>query len=322
MPFTVASARSFRTYDAWQTDRLVFTPRKSHAKQTASVVAPEGKNAENRGWAALVASAHDAYMRDRQMTTEERVELELRKLAQKNQKNETDVLSGTTALSPKEKPKALTASALEALEQEQKPRDDSNQSEIRDNGAEEVVPSMNYAVAELAKSLEETRKALRKATRDNEELRRQNDKLTEEWKRTQDLEAQLRKFDDWISPSAHADLRTGWEEWADVAEKKIESLQSKLGKANEENETLQAKIMQKQTALAKLEERVNGYHDWTSPHERAVLDATISMLQNNLNESEAEKENCHNCAQRQAKVGRKSALGVTKPMIGRQKTVA
>jgi hypothetical protein len=315
MPLTI---RSFRTYDRWQQDRQ--TPRKTYSRATASVAAPEPIVVKSGGWASLMASAHEAYARDRQMTTDERVEMELRKLAQ-NKKHEGVPMSGTTVTSQQTIPAALTVDALMALDERDTRKDEMDYIDEGSDDGEEVVPSMNYAVAELAKSLEESRKALRKTAKDNEILRRETNELRKERQLNQDLQAQLRKFDNWVSPAAHTKLRTGWEEWADVAEKKIESLQAKLEIANEENEALLEKVEEKDSLNSKLEERLKGFQDWTSPLERKVLDATIDMLNDNVGEMEADKENCPTCVQRQIRAGQKSKLHVTKPVLGRNKTV-
>lgn len=269
----------------------------------------------------MMASAHEAYARDRQMTTDEKVEMELRKLAKKTTKHEAIAMSGTTVISQQTIPAALTADALMALAQRDTRRDEMNYIDEGSDDGEMVVPSMNYAVAELAKSLEESRKALRQIKKDNEILRRENEELGKERQLNQDLRDQLRKFDNWVSPAAHTKLRTGWEEWADVAEKKIESLQAKLEIANDENEALLEKTEEKNELNSKLEERVKGFQDWTSPLERKVLDATIDMLNDKVGEMEADKENCPTCVQRQIRAGQKSKLSVTKPVLGRNKTV-
>lgn len=266
----------------------------------------------------MLASAHDAYNRDREMTTEERVEMELRKLAQREKKQTRDLLSGSTKVS-QQGPEPLTADALTAFDLQGTRK---AEADIKKSDGEEIVPSMNYAVAELAKSLEESRKAVKKARKDNEELRAENDILRKVSEVNQEVQVQIRKFDDWVSPKAHKDLRTGWEEWADVAEKKISSLQTKLGKASEENESLLGKIKQSQAFVAKYEERISGFQDWTSPHERKVLDATIDMLENDLSETKAGMETCPTCTQRKMRAGRKSTRDYTKPILGRQKTVA
>ena len=305
MSASVCSAR-LRTYDNWQRGRQINTPFRT---PTASVAATEPPERKGGGWAALVATAHNAYVRDRQMTTEERVEHELRKLAQRNKEfGMHESMSGSTAFSLPPTPEDFNP--FDGILGGPNPPED--------HETEKMVPSINYAVAELAKSLEDSRKALKKALKANEQLKRENEELRKENTRNQNLKVQLRKFDGWVSPDVHTELRQSWESWADVAEKKISSQQTKIGNLTGEYDALSLETKLKEESVAKLEERLQTYQNWTSPHERKVLDATLDMLNHKL----SGVEGCRNCALRQNQTSLRTAPGVRKPLMGRQQTVA
>lgn len=296
MPRTILSIRSHTTN--WQPPRRA--PSRPPTTVAPSIAAPEAKSVNGVGWAALVASAHDTYRRERQMTTSERVEVELAK------RHSPESVSGTTKVEP------LTEKALMALNS---PEDKENYAPGDD---EEMVPNFSYAVAELAKNLEETRKALRRKEKEVERLNRENRQLKKNLAEREATDAQLDNYKNWVSPEKHEQLRKGWEDWADIAEKKVESLQEKLDKTLESNNELNESIETEQNTIKKLEERLIGS---TSSHERKVLDATIDMLRNDLTEIKEERNSCPLCAQKASRGDFRSTLDIAKPGMGRQYSV-
>lgn len=234
------------------------------------------------------------------MTTSERMDEELAR------RQCSGTFSGTTDVEP------LTEKALLALNNPEQKYDNVEEDE-------EMVPSFSYAVAELAKNLEEARKALRKREKEVERLNREKKQLQKDAARREEAEAQLETYKNWVSPEKHTELEKGWEAWADIAEKKVESLQEKLDKTLEAKDELTKSVETKNSTIEKLEERLVGS---TSSHERKVLDATIEMLKNNLNEIKEERVSCPLCSQKASRNDFRSTLDITKPGMGRQYSVA
>ena len=301
MPRTLLSLRT--TGNAWQSDRH---PRKAHSRiTTASVAPPPTRNPLPRSgsWAALMASAHDTYRRERTMTTDERVGEELNRLRHDG----ANTLQGD----------ALTVDALRQLNRSQHDAETEYADTRLEGAEEEMVPSFGYAVAELAKSLEDARKGMKKAVKEAEDLRRENLELKVMKTEKEALQMRLDQYDGYVSPEVHARLKKGWEEWADAAEQKIERLEARLESSNEEHQQLQSEVEQKNNIIARLEERVKG---WTNPHERKVLDATIEMLRNRLSDLEEDKENHATYENNIARIT-SSPRNAAKPALGRIQTV-
>lgn len=243
------------------------------------------------------------------MTTSERVDEELAK----RQPIAESVVSGTTKVEP------LTEMALLALNDDPERKYGGVVVGDEDNNKENEVPDFSYAVAELAKNLEEARRAVRRKEKEVERLGRENERLKREVGRVEELEAQMEKYTGWVAPETHEGLRKGWEDWADIAEKKVESLQERVDKMGERNEELRRAAEEKDAAIHKLEERLAGS---TSSHERKVLDATIDMLRNDLAEMREEKSSCPLCAQKASHADFRNTLEISKPGMGRQYTVS
>ncbi|KAL9619961.1 MAG: hypothetical protein Q9160_005430 [Pyrenula sp. 1 TL-2023] len=310
MPRTILSLRSHTSN--WQVPQ----PRRglSSYSRPPTTRAPSVTGAEPplpsakpaAGWAALIASAHDTYRRERQMTTSERVDEELAKRQQI-----AESVSGTTKVEP------LTEMALLAL-------NDPDQHKYigvgeNEENKENDVPDFSYAVAELAKNLEEARRAVRRKEKEVERLGRENGRLKMEVVRTGEMEAEIHKYKGWVAPETHEGLRKGWEDWADIAEKKVESLQERVDQMSERNGELRRAAEEKDATIHRLEERLAGA---TSSHERKVLDATIDMLRNDLVEMKEERSSCPLCAQKVSHADFRNTLEISKPGLGRQYTVA
>ncbi|KAL9112850.1 MAG: hypothetical protein Q9227_002927 [Pyrenula ochraceoflavens] len=301
MPRTILSLHS--TPSAWHQDRYSRRPPSRAAASVAPQPTRKPPLPRSGSWAALLASAHDTYRRERAtMTTEERVGEELdRRRSQK----------GEEAVEP------LTADALRQFDRQTRGGAGAEYADTKGEGEdEEMVPSFGYAVAELAKSLEEARKTAKKAAKEAEELRRENAELANDRIEKVALQARLEQYEGYVAPEVHAKLKKGWEEWADAAEQKIERLESRLENFREETEQLQAEVGRKEDKIALLEEKVRG---WTNPHERKVLDATIEMLRNQLSDLDYDKENDPTSAERLARIP--NSPNVIKPSLGRLRTV-
>ena len=94
------------------------------------------------------------------MTTDERVGEELNRLRHDG----ANTLQGD----------ALTVDALRQLNRSQHDAETEYADTRLEGAEEEMVPSFGYAVAELAKSLEDARKGMKKAVKEAEDLRREN----------------------------------------------------------------------------------------------------------------------------------------------------